>query len=256
VAVNARVSEHWMRGAQLASLAILAVVLAWLAVDLVAHADRHAAWSAVRAQLGTANYDAARSDRLYDAVYAARDALRRDAMILGLVLLVLAICAPAKRPAASRAQVEPDALRRLGATLGDGALLTLVAGGLALASRTADRGGSEALAAVLGRLTLLLPLAIFALAERRQRLPSSWLTPQRTARTPANTLARALLTLPAAALVLLLAPFTVVLALRRPTLTAWLVAPQEALLGPRLLRDASRANSKSNAPVEKSADDR
>ena len=232
MAVTARVSERWVSVVQLAGVVLLAAMLAWLAVDLVAHADRLAAWGAVRAQLGTAAYDAARSDRLYDAVYAARDALRRDATILGLVLLALAICAPAARPRAPLEQREPGALRRLGGTLGDGALLGLVITVLALASGTADRSGSEALAAVLGRLTLLLPLAIFALAERRQRLPSSWLAPHLTARTPGNTLARALLTLPAAALVLLLAPFTVVLALRRPT------------------------NSKSNSPVEKNADDR
>lgn len=256
MALSVRAEDRWVRGAQRAGVVILGVALMWLAVDLVAHGVRQAAWSAVRAKLGTAAYDAAQSDHLYDAVYAAREALRRDATILGLVLLALASCAPASRPRAPLGERVPSPLRRLGATLCDGALLALVAAGLALATHAADRSGSEALAALLGRLTPLVPLAVFALLVRRQLVPSAWLAPPHSARGPGSTLARALVTLPAAALALLLAPLTVVLALRRPTLSAWLVAPHEALLGPPWSRHTRSAQPKSNAPVEKSADDR
>lgn len=246
----AGVTERWGHLAPLAGVVLLCVALAWLAVDLVAHRDRLAAWNAVRAQQGTAAYDSARSDRLYDAVYAARESLRRDATIVGLLLLALASCAPAARPRTPRT---PSALRRLGATIADGALLAFLMSGLALATRAADRGGSEALAALLGRLTLLLPLALFALAARRQLAPSAWLAPPHGAHGSASTLVRTLVTLPAAAFTLVLAPLTMLLALRRPSLSAWLIAPHEALLA---ARDSSHSPAKSNAPVEKSAGDR
>lgn len=160
---------QWTRGWQLTALLAFCVTLAWLTVDLVAHAERHAAWTAVRAQLGTTRYDASRSDQLYDAVFETRDALRRDATILGIVCIALALVAPV---APRRTRAKSSAPRRLAGMLGDGALLALIGAALALGADTADRRGSEALAAVLGRLVVPLSIAVLALALRRGVAPS------------------------------------------------------------------------------------
>lgn len=218
----------------LRALALLALcgVLALLGVDAAAHIGRYEAWTAVRARLGTPAYDAAESDARYDAVFAARASLRRDATLLGVVLLLLAACAPAAQRSAptNRDATSRTALRRLAATLADGALLTGLATLLALAARAADLDGSEAIAAVLGRLVWLLPPATLALALRRGLAPSSRLAPAPAAPRPLRALANALLTVPAAALVLAMSPLIVPLAARRPQLSSWLVAPHEALL--------------------------
>lgn len=214
--------------ATLRVLLLIAVcgVAGLLGMDALAHAQRHAAWASMRARLGAPTYDAARSDSLYDAVFTAREALRRDASLLGVLLIALGASAP---PTQRDPRGSPSALRRLAATIADGATLSTLAVLLGLAARTADLDGSEAVAAVLGRLVWLVPPATLALALRRGIAPSSRLAPPESAPTSMRALAGALLTLPAAAFALLVSPVVAPLAARRPRLTGWLVAPHEAL---------------------------
>jgi hypothetical protein len=218
-------------------LALLAVIAAAAAVtrDLVRHRRADATWAEMRgrqtAARGDASYDGARSDALYEAVWGAREAVRRDATWLGLALLALAALAREARP---RPVASPQALpppqppprravaRALGRTTREVApAVAALAFGLALAERL-DRGGHEASAALLGRLAPWLGAATATLA-----LPAATGgpgAPVRRALAGAAALGAVVWLPVGGALALLLAP-------RAPRLARALAAPHRALAG-------------------------
>ena len=119
---------------------------------LWAHHEARSAWSAERAQLGTADYDPRASDRSYTA---SRDAWRRSGLaghLLGAGLLLFTLGAVRRRTATST-RAEPPRARVIGASLIDGGL------GLAILALTlVDAGESAALRALEGAAPWLAAL--------------------------------------------------------------------------------------------------
>jgi hypothetical protein len=174
-----------------------------------------------------AAYDAARSDALYEAVWQAREALRRDAVWFGLALLALAALSGAPQSPAPLDGAHPRAprraaLRALGRTAVDGAPALIVAAAGIAAAESLGRGGSEAAVALLERLWPWLAAAA-----------SAW-TIRPAAPVRAAALRRAVGGVAALGALLLLpftAPVALLVATRAPRLAQKLAAPHRALAG-------------------------
>ena len=172
---------------------LVAAGIAFLAPALSGHASARAAWEAERARLGTAAYDAARSDARYLESRRHHARAGHAALLLAAGLLVLGAKPEREGPPASTA-------RRARASLVDLLLVAALLGPLAL-----DTGESAALHA-LSRAAPPFALGTFALPAARGQTLGLRLAGLRLRRAPWPRVLLATLALPLAALALLALP--------------------------------------------------
>ncbi|UJR78832.1 hypothetical protein [Sandaracinus amylolyticus] len=207
------------------AIAIGAALIATVAVgiEVASYESARAVWSAERARLGSAQYDAARSDAAYVEVEARRGHTRRASEIAAVAIVIAASLAggtgDARRGTSSRLLL---------ASVADVLVLgVLIAIAIVVPGSIASLAIADALARILPAIALALPIALLA------RGASPGMRVARLAIDPPRPL-RAVLTivlLPIVAPWIVLAALPLAIVARRRDVRVSLVAPHLALAG-------------------------